>query len=133
VQTVDRVINYFPAYLHAQIRMELSLSLNGVVSQRLLPLASGVGRVPAVEVMIATPTIKKLILEGKTIELAQHIAQGGHVGMQTFNQAVVSLYQSKMVRYEDAMAAAASPDELRLMISGISTGVQAKDYSRFAG
>ncbi|NUP90753.1 MAG: PilT/PilU family type 4a pilus ATPase [Candidatus Sumerlaeia bacterium] len=133
VQTVDRVINYFPAYLHAQIRMELSMSLNGVLSQRLLPLASGMGRVPAVEVMIATPTVKKLILEGKTLEIPQHIMQGGHVGMQTFNQAIASLYQSKLIKYEDAMSAAASPDELRLMISGISTGVQAKDYSRFSG
>jgi twitching motility protein PilT len=130
VQTIDRVINYFPAYLHQQIRMELSLCLNGVVSQRLLPLASGLGRVPAVEVMVATPTIKKLIFEGKTVEISQHVAQGGHVGMQTFNQAIAALYTSKMVRLEDAMAAATSPDELRLMITGISTGVQAKDYSR---
>jgi twitching motility protein PilT len=133
VQTIDRVINYFPAYLHSQIRMELSLCLNGVLSQRLLPLASGLGRVPAVEVMIATPTIKKLILEGKTIEIPQHVAQGGHVGMQTFNQCIASLYTTKMVRFEDAMAAASSPDELRLMITGISTGVQAKDYSKFTG
>jgi twitching motility protein PilT len=132
VQTVDRVINYFPAYLHHQIRMELSLSTNGVVSQRLLPLASGVGRVPAVEVMIATPTIKKLILEGKTIEIPVHIEQGSHVGMQTFNQSIAELYANKMIRYEDALAAATSPDELRLLISGISTGVKAKDYSKFA-
>lgn len=133
VQTVDRVINYFPAYLHQQIRMELSLCLNGVISQRLLPLATGTGRVPAVEIMIATPTIKKLILEGKTLEVPQHIEQGAHVGMMTFNQCIATLYQTKMIRYEEAMAAATSPDELRLMISGITTGVGAKDYSRYTG
>ena len=59
--------------------------------------------------------------------------QGEHVGMQTFNQSLANLYESKMVRYEDAMAAAASPDELRLMISGISSGVAAKDYTRYSG
>jgi Tfp pilus assembly pilus retraction ATPase PilT len=82
--------------------------------------------------MIATPTIKKLILEGKTIEIPVHIEQGSHVGMQTFNQSIAELYANKMIRYEDALAAATSPDELRLLISGISTGVKAKDYSKFA-
>jgi twitching motility protein PilT len=131
VQTIDRIINYFPAYLHHQIRMELSITVNGVISQRLLPLASGVGRVPSVEIMIGTPTVKKLILEGKTIEIPPHIESGEHVGMQTFNQSLAQLYQSKMIRYEDALASASSADELRLMISGISTGVQSKDYSKF--
>jgi twitching motility protein PilT len=129
VQTVERIINYFPAYLHPQIRMELSMALQGVISQRLLPLANAKGRVPAVEVMVATPMIKKLLHEGKTLELPQHIEAGAHVGMQTFNQSLVSLYRTKKVKLEDALAYATSPDELRLMTEGIATGVKSPEYS----
>jgi twitching motility protein PilT len=124
VQTVERVINYFPAYLHPQIRLELSLSLQGVVCQRLLPLATGKGRIPAVEVMVSTSTIRKLLHEGKTLELPQHIEQGGHVGMQTFNQSLLALYRSKRVKLEDALLYATSPDEFRLMAEGIASGVR---------
>src|SRR5690606_18480476 len=91
VQTVERIINYFPAYLHNQIRMELSLCLNGIICQRLLPRRTGEGRVPAIEIMVSTPMIKKLLLEGKTMELAEHIQQGEYYGMQTFNQSLLKL------------------------------------------
>jgi len=129
VQTVERIINYFPAFLHPQIRMELSMALQGVISQRLLPLANGKGRVPAVEIMVATPMIKKLLHEGKTLELPQHIEAGAHVGMQTFNQSLVGLYRTKKVKLEDALAYATSPDELRLMTEGIATGVRSPEYT----
>ncbi len=129
VQTVERIINYFPAYLHHQIRMELALCLIGVISQRLLPMSEGMGRIPAVEIMINTPTIKKLLHEGRTLELAQHIEQGGHVGMQTFNQSLLDLYKKKLITYEDAVMNATSPDEFRLLAEGISTGVKAKEFN----
>lgn len=129
VQTVERIINYFPAYLHPQIRMELSLCLQGVISQRLLPLASGHGRIPAVEVMISTPTIRKLLHEGKTLELSQHIEAGAHAGMQTFNQALLQLFRTKKIRMEDALMYATSPDEFRLMAEGIASGVKAREVS----
>lgn len=128
VQTIDRIINYFPAYLHQQIRMELSLCLNGIISQRLLPQGGSKGRIPAVEIMIATPTIKKLIYEGKTLELLGHIEQGQLFGMQTFNQSLLSLYRAKLITLEDAMLYASSPDEFKLMSEGITTGVRSKDY-----
>jgi twitching motility protein PilT len=128
-QTVERIINYFPAYLHQQIRMELSLCLNGVISQRLLPVATGNGRIPAVEVMIATPTIKKLVFEGKTLELHQHIEAGAHVGMQTFNQSLLTLYRRKAIRMEEALTYATSPDEFRLMAEGIASGVRTSELS----
>ena len=129
VQTVERIINYFPAYLHQQIRMELALCLIGVISQRLLPRSEGLGRIPAVEIMINTPTIKKLIHEGRTLELSQHIEQGGHVGMQTFNQSLLNLYKKRLITYEDAILNATSPDEFRLMAEGITSGVRAKEVS----
>ena len=131
VQTVERIINYFPAYLHPQIRLELSLSLNGVICMRLLPHASGKGRVPAVELMIGTPTIKKLLHEGKTLELPQHIEAGQPVGMQTFNQALFSLYSRKMIKLEDALAYATSPAEFRLMVEGIASGTKAREMLDF--
>lgn len=129
VQTIERIINYFPAYLHPQIRMELSLALQGVVSQRLLPSATGKGRIPAVEVMVSTPMIKKLLHEGKTLELADYIEAGAHVGMQTFNQSLLALYRAKKVKLEDALAYATSPDEFRLMADGIASGVRSSEVS----
>lgn len=122
VQTVERVINYFPAYLHAQIRLELSLCLNGVISQRLLPHRSGQGRVPATEIMITTPMIKKLLHEGRTLELSEHMREGAFVGMMTFNQSLLNLIQRNMIKYEDALLYATSPDELRLAYEGVGSG-----------
>jgi len=133
VQTLERIINYFPAYLVGQIRMELSLSLNGIICQRLLPMANGKGRVPAVEVMVGTPLIKKLIHEGKTLEIGQHIAEGGHSGMQTFNQALLSLYKGGKVKLQDALAYSSSPDEFRLLAEGIMSGANAtREFTRLS-
>ncbi len=129
VQTVERIINYFPAYLHPQIRMELSLALQGVISQRLLPSATGRGRIPAVEIMVSTPIIKKLLHEGKTLELSEHIEAGAHVGMQTFNQSLLALYRAKKIKMDDALAYATSPDEFRLMAGGIGTGTRSSEVS----
>jgi twitching motility protein PilT len=122
VQTVERVINYFPAYLHSQIRMEMALSLNGVISQRLMTKASGGGRIPAIEIMICSPTIKKLLLEGRTMELPEYIEAGRHLGMQSFNQSLVELYQSKLITMAEALETASSPDEFKLRAQGISSG-----------
>ncbi|MDK2970431.1 MAG: twitching motility protein PilT [Candidatus Sumerlaeota bacterium] len=129
VQTVERIINLFPAYLHDQIRMELALGLQGVISQRLLPRKKGVGRVPAVEVMIGTPLVKKLINEGKTLELLPAIEDGGHWGMQSFNQSLYWLIKNEIVKYEDALQYATSPEELRLMVEGITTGTRKEQQS----
>ena len=125
--TVERIINYFPAYLHQQIRMELALCLKGVISMRLLTRASGVGRVPALEIMVVTPSIRKLLLEGKTTSLSQFIEEGEHAGMQTFNQSLVKLYQQNLITYEEALAAATSPDEFKLSVQGIFTGVKSRE------
>ena len=122
VQTVERVINYFPSHIQHQIRMELSLTLQGVISQRLLPLATGSGRVPVTEILVVTSTIKKLLYEGKTLELKEYIADGSHVGMMTFDQCLLNLYRSNLITIEEAMSHATSPDEFRLAADGISTG-----------
>ena len=115
---------------HTDLRKMLveECELQGVVSMRLLPHSSGKGRIPAIEVMVGTSMIRKLLHEGKTLELPQYIEQGGHVGMQTFNQALLRLYQSGQVTMEDALAYATSPDEFRLMAEGIASGVKAGDF-----
>jgi len=122
VQTVERIINYFPSYLQDQVRLQLALTLQGVLSQRLMPKAVGGGRVPAVEVLIATPIIRKLLHEGRTLELSGYIAQGRGDGMQTFNQCLVDLYRAGLVKYEVAISYATSPDEFRLAAEGLETG-----------
>lgn len=123
VQTIERIINYFPAYLHNQIRMELSLSLNGVICQRLLPKI-GKGRVPAIEIMVATPMIKKLLMEGRTLEIADHIADGEFYGMQTFNQSLLGLVHAGLIEKEVAYGFASSPDELRMALEGVGSGTE---------
>ncbi len=122
IQTIERVINYFPAYLHQQIRLDLSLSLNGVISQRLLPHKSGSGRVPACEIMVVTSTIRKLLHEGRTLEIVELLKDGAHVGMQTFNQALINMIEAGLVTYKDALMYATSPDELRLAHEGLGSG-----------
>lgn len=127
VQTVERIINFFPSYLHSQIRMEMALGLQGVISQRLLPRKRGLGRVPACEILVATPLIKKLLNEGKTMELLPAIQEGFHWGMQSFNQALHKLILDDLVATDVAMSYATSPEELRLMVEGISSGSRLTD------
>jgi twitching motility protein PilT len=124
--TMERIINYFPSYLHSQIRMELAICLKGIVSMRLLPRASSIGRVPAMEILINTPSVRKLIMEGKTTSIGKYMEEGHHFGMQTFNMALVKLYQQKMITYEDALMASGNPDEFKLAIQGITSGVRSK-------
>ena len=121
-QTLERIINFFPAFQHAQIRMQLSFVLKGIVSQRLIVRKDGGGRVPACEVLITTPTARKQIMDGKTGELIKTIEAGKLVGMQTFNQSILGLYQAGKIGYEEAMENSDNPELLELAIKGIFTG-----------
>ena len=81
-----------------------------------------------------TPMIQKLIHEGKTLELANHIAEGAHAGMQTFNMSLLNLYKSGRIKLQDALAFSSSPDEFRLMAEGISSGASStREFARVAG
>lgn len=121
-QTLERIINFFPAFQHPQIRMQLSFVLKGVVAQRLITRKDGSGRVPACEVLITSPTARKQIMDGKTGELIKTIEAGKIVGMQTFNQSILNLYQAGKIGYEDAMENSDNPELLELAIKGIFTG-----------
>ncbi len=128
VQSVERIISFFPPYQHDAVRLQLGLVLEGVVSQRLITRRTMAGRVPAVEILLGTPTVKEMILEGRTRELPEAL-EGGHeyYGTQTFNQSLVSLVREGLIDYEDALAAADSPDELKLALRGITKGVSTID------
>jgi twitching motility protein PilT len=113
---VDRIVHSFPPHQSTQIYEQLSNTLVGVIAQRLLKHASGVGRIPAVEIMTASPTAKKLIEEGKTGELYSHMKEAGHFGMVTMNQSLASLYLRGLITLEEAEAASPNKQELRQLI-----------------
>jgi len=110
--TIERVVNFFQPHQHAEIRMQLSLLLKGIMSLRLVPLKDGAGRMPVTEVLIPTPTIVDLIREGKIHEIEYYIKDGGMYGMQTFNQVLLDLYRAEKITKETALDFAEKKDEL---------------------
>ncbi len=115
-QAIDRIINFFPEDRRQQLLMDLSLNLRAMVSQRLIPHASGQGRVAAVEIMIHSPLIADLIFKGEIAEIKEVMRRSRELGMQTFDQALFDLYEAGLIRYEDALRFADSVNDLRLQI-----------------
>ncbi|MHB8920946.1 MAG: PilT/PilU family type 4a pilus ATPase [Halothiobacillus sp.] len=115
-QALDRIINFFPEERRHQLLMDLSLNLKSVISQRLLRKEDGVGRVPAVEVLINTPLIGDLIFKGDVHEIKEVMKRSREHGMQTFDQALLDLYDSGLVSYQEALRNADSQNDLRLSI-----------------
>ena len=128
VQTVERIIHFFPPHQHELIRLQLSLVLTGVVCQRLVPLKEEAGRVPALEMMINSPTIRELLREGRTHELAGALRAGEHYGSCTFNQSLRSLYQADRITLEEALSYSDFPDELQLELRGVVKGAEMGDF-----
>lgn len=114
VQAVDRIVDSFDGHVQKQVRMLLATCLRGVVSQKLLNRVDGRGRVPAVEILINTPTIASHILDGQTHEIYQYLQRGASEGMQTFNQSLISLLDRGLISYQDAAQVADRKTELRL-------------------
>jgi twitching motility protein PilT len=123
-QSINRIVDLFPVHQQSQIRMLLADTLKAVVSQRLLPHASGSGRIPAVEVLVVTPLIRKMIEENNLAEVLNLMKQGQYYGMQTFNQALLKLFETNEVKLEDALAAASNPEELMLALRGVQSGTE---------
>jgi twitching motility protein PilT len=116
-ETVNRIIDFFPLYQQKQVRIMLAGSLRGIISQRLLVRADGVGRVPAVEVMVMTGRIRDLILDpGQTHNIRTAVQEGDFYGMQTFDQSLLGLFEKGMVTLEDAQLMATSPHDFRLLV-----------------
>ncbi len=122
-ETVNRIIAVFPPYQHKQVRIQLASVLKAIISMRLIPKADGNGRVPAVEVLVATVTIKDCILDpDKTKMIPDVIAQGTlHYGMQTFDQSLFHLFKSGLITYEEALRMATNPDDFALRTKGIQS------------
>jgi len=115
-QALDRVINFFPEERRAQLLMDLSLNLKGMISQRLIPRQSGKGRVAAVEIMLNSPLIADLIFKGDVSEIKEIMKKSRNLGMQTFDQALFDAYEDNVITYEDALRNADSVNDLRLQI-----------------
>jgi twitching motility protein PilT len=122
-ETINRIIGVFPPYHQRQVRIQLASIIKGVISQRLVPRADGKGRVPAVEVMLASARVRECIDDkDKTKQLNDAIAQGFvSYGMQSFDQSLMKLYSSKLITYEEAIRQSSNPDDFALKISGISS------------
>jgi twitching motility protein PilT len=117
-QTINRIIDIFPAHQQGQIRVQLSFVLEGIMCQSLLPRAGGKGRALAVEILVPNPAIRNLIREDKVHQIygMMQAGQARH-GMQTFNQSLASLYFRRMITLQTAMARSSFPDELQEIIA----------------
>ena len=115
-QALDRIINFFPEERRAQLLMDLSLNLKGMISQRLIPRQDSKGRVAVVEVMLNSPLISDMIFKGEVSEIKEIMKKSRELGMQTFDQALFDAYESNQISYENALRNADSVNDLRLQI-----------------
>ncbi len=119
-QTVDRIIDVFPPQQQGQVRTQLSIALQGIVTQQLLPTADGRGRVVACEVLIPTPAIRNLIREGKTHQIYAAVQTSGAVGMQTMDADLARLVRAGRITRQLAEQRASVPEELKRLLSGVA-------------
>jgi twitching motility protein PilU len=117
-QALDRIINFFPEERHNQLFTDLSLNLQGIISQRLIPTVDG-GRTAAIEILTNSPRMKDLIKSGKVTEIKEAMALSEAYGMQTFDLALLNLYKSGKISEEEALKNADSPNNLRLKLNSI--------------
>ena len=120
-QSIDRMIDVFPAHQQAQIRVQLALTIQGVMTQQLLPKAGGKGRIVATEVLVATPAVRNLIREAKVHQIYSAMQAGGAFGMQTMEAALASLVRSRQISPDVAQKASSNPEELRRLISSTAS------------
>jgi twitching motility protein PilT len=116
VQTINRIVDVFPADRQQQIRTQLAFSLQAVFCQQLLPRASGRGRVLAAEIMVVNAAIRALIRENKAHQIYSLIQIGQKQGMRTMNQAIAELYRQNYISYDDALTSTGDPQELNNLL-----------------
>ena len=126
-QTIDRIIDVFPPHQQQQVRVQLSVALQGIVTQQLLPTADGSGRVAACEVLALTPAVRNLIREGKTHQIHSVLQTGGAKGMQAMDASLAQLVRAGKITRELAEQRSSTPEELRrLMGVGGSGGMRGR-------
>jgi twitching motility protein PilT len=129
VETVNRIISAFPPHQQHQIRLQLAATVRAVISMRLLKRADRLGRVPAVEVLIATDLVREcIVIPDKTKSIHDAIEAGvSQYGMQSFDQSLFKLYQAGLISFDEALRGASNPNDFRLKVQGIqSTGDMAR-------
>jgi twitching motility protein PilT len=119
-QSVDRIIDVFPSHQQQQVRVQLAASLQGIVTQQLLPLPNGRGRAVAAEVLVATPAVRNLIREGKTHQIYSSMQAGGKFGMQTMDMSLAHLVRRNVISMEVALERCANEEDLRRLASSAS-------------
>ena len=126
-ETIHRIIAVFPPHQQKQIRLQLASVLKAIVSMRLIRRADGIGRVPAVEVLVSTEFIRDCIInQDKTRMIREAISSGtSQYGMQTFDQSMYNLYTQKLITYDEALKQASNPDEFKLRVEGIRSASDA--------
>jgi twitching motility protein PilU len=129
-QALDRILHFFPAERHGQLWMDLSLNLKAMIAQQLIPTPDGERRRACIEVLLNTPLASDLIRKGEVHELKSLMARSTEQGMQTFDQALFDLYKEGQITYQDALAHADSPNDLRLMIK--MGGADAEDLDEMS-
>ncbi len=122
VETITRIISFFPPHQHQQIRLLLGGTLKAIVCQRLLTRSDMPGRVPALEIMVNSGAVRECIMDPtKTVDIPELMESGGtQYGMQTFDQSIMKAYKSGKISFEEAMANATNPDDLDLRVKGIT-------------
>src|SRR5215813_1358049 len=125
-QTMNRIIDVFPTSQQGQVRAQLSLVLEGVLSQQLVPTADGRGRAMALEIMVTTPAIRNLIREEKIHQIYSSMQAGQKFGMQTMNQALVDLIQKRRISREEALNRSTLPEELEQLLKSAGAGAPAR-------
>lgn len=121
-QTIDRIIDVFPPHQQGQIRVQLANTLQGVVTQTLVPRRDGRGRVVACEVLVPTPGIRNLIREGKNHQIYSAMQTGSKYGMQTMDAALVKLVREGAISREEAEKRSSNPEELGRLMDGRMSG-----------
>jgi twitching motility protein PilT len=115
-QTIDRIIDVFPTHQQQQVRIQLAGVLEAIISQQLIPAATGSGRVLACEVLIANAAVKNIIREGKVHQLKAIMQTNRQIGMQTMDQALYDLWKENKITAEEAIARSSNPQEMKARI-----------------
>ncbi len=115
-QSIDRMIDVFPAHQQSQVKVQLASSLQGIVTQQLVPKAAGKGRVVAAEVLVATPAVRNLIREGKTHQIYSSMQSGSQFGMQTMDQSLANLVMAGTITMQSALEKCANVADLRRLV-----------------
>ncbi|HEX9917018.1 MAG TPA: type IV pilus twitching motility protein PilT [candidate division Zixibacteria bacterium] len=134
VETISRIISFFPPHQHLQIRLLLASTLKSIVCQRLLPRVDGPGRVPAVEILVSTGAVREYLVDPMKNSLIPELIESGNIqyGMQTFDQSIMQLYRNGIISYKEALAQTTNPDDFDLRVRGI-VSTSDKGWTEFEG